>query len=270
MKFLIAVDMEGITGVVHWDHVSSNHAEYARFRRLMTGDVNAAVRGAFEAGDDEVVVTDGHGGNKNVLIEELDGRARLNCGGPLAFSMVHGVQDGVDAVMLVGYHARVGTPNAILDHTWSGQVANVWLNGQPVGEIGLNAAVCGHFGAPVIMISGCQGACAEAVALLGEVEVAVVKRAGGRMAAECLPPQAAQEVISAAARRAVSRFKQGQSPRPFQPQPPISLVIEFTHSDMADRAAVLPNVQRNGRQIEAVADDMPTIYRLFRAINALA
>jgi len=176
MKILIAADMEGITGVVDSNQTNLSHAEYGRFRRLMTGDVNAAIRGAFDAGADEVVVSDGHWFNLNILIEELDPRARLNTGSPRPFSMVEGVQHGVDGVLFVGYHARVGTQDAILDHTWSsGRVDGVWLNGEIVGEIGLNAAVCGHFGAPVLMISGDQTACAEATALLGDVETAIVK-----------------------------------------------------------------------------------------------
>ena len=96
----------------------------------------------------------------------------------------------MDGVFFVGYHARIGTQNAILEHTWSDErVANVWINDQPFGEIGLNAAVCGHFGVPVVMISGDQAACAEAAALLGDIETAVVKQATGRMSAELLPPQ---------------------------------------------------------------------------------
>jgi D-amino peptidase len=82
MKLLIAVDMEGITGVVTWNHVDPSHAEYQRFRRLMTQDVNAAIRGAFEGGATDVVVTDGHWNSDNILIEELDTRARLNSGTP--------------------------------------------------------------------------------------------------------------------------------------------------------------------------------------------
>ena len=189
MKILIAADMEGVSGVVHWDQVDTKHKEYPRFRKIMTGDVNAAIRGAYDAGAQEVVIADGHGGARNILIEELDSRARLNSGTPSPLGMVQGLDSGVTAAMFVGYHARVGSQNAILDHTWSSQcVANVWLNGQAVGEIGWNASVCGGFDVPVIMISGDQTACAEAVELLGPIETAVVKQADGRMAAECLPP----------------------------------------------------------------------------------
>src|SRR3990172_3833258 len=173
LRILIACDMEGISSVVHWDHVTPGHAEYARFRRIMTADVNAAIRGAFEAGADDVIVADGHWDGRNILVEELDPRVRLNSGSPSPLSMVQGIDSGVDAAMFVGYHARVGSQNAILDHTGSDvRVANVWLNGQVTGEIGLNAAVCGHFGVPVIMISGDQTACAEAVETLGEIETA--------------------------------------------------------------------------------------------------
>lgn len=272
MKILIAADMEGISGVVHWDHVDSKHKEYGRFRKLMTGDVNAAIRGAYDGGAGAVIVADGHGTFRNLLIEELDPRSRLHSGGPRGLAMVQGVDTGVDGAMFVGYHARMGSRNAILDHTWSSScVANLWLNDQAIGEIGANAAVCGHFGVPVIMISGDQTACAEARDLLGQIEIAVVKQAGGRMAAECLPPDIAQEKICDASRRAVERLRSGDAPKPFQLEGPIRGKLELTTSDMADRAELLPGAQRlEGRLIGLVADDVPTIYRAFRAAVALA
>jgi D-amino peptidase len=271
VKILIAADMEGITGVVSWDHVDPKHAEYARFRRLMTGDVNAAIRGAFAAGADEVIVTDGHNDGRNILIEEMDGRARLNSGGSAPLSMVEGA-DSVDAALFVGYHARGGTPSAILDHTWSDtRVANVWLNGQLTGETGLNAAVCGHFGAPVIMVSGDQSVCAEARALLGPIETAVVKRAHSRFSADCLPPDKTQEIIGEAARRAVQRVREGESFRIYQPALPVTVEVEFNQSDMADRASLCPGASRGeGKRVSVTAEDMPATYRAFRTLLALA
>jgi D-amino peptidase len=272
IKILVAADMEGVSGVVHWDHVESAHSEYARFRKLMTGDVNAAIRGACEAGADEVIVADGHGSGRNILLEELDPRARLNCGSPSPLAMVQGVDSGVSAAMFVGYHARVGSQNAILDHTWSSSaVANVWLNGRVIGEIGWNAAVCGHYTVPVILISGDQTACAEAVEYIGPVETAVVKQARGRMAAECLPAEVAQQTIYEAARRAVGRLRAGESPQALRFETPVTVTIEFVHSEMADKAAILPGVRRlEGKRIELAADDVPTAYRAFRAAVSLA
>ena len=238
MKILIAVDMEGITGVVHGDQVTPTHPEYDRFRRLATGDVNAAIRGAFAAGADEVVVSDGHWDNRNLLIEQLDPRARLNSGSPRPFSMVQGIDGDVAGVFFIGYHARVGTPDAILDHTWStARVAGLWLNDQETGEIGLNAAVCGHFGAPVLMISGDQSACAEATALLGPVEAVEVKHATGRNSAECLSPHETALLIEQGAARAVGRLLAGKAAAPFRLTAPIGVAVAFIRSEMADGAA---------------------------------
>lgn len=272
MKILIAADMEGISGIVHWDQVDSKHKEYDRTRKLMTGDVNAAIRGAYEAGAEEVIVSDGHGDARNILIEELDGRARLNSGSPSPWAMIQGIDSALNAAMFVGYHARVGAQNAILDHTWSSScVACVRLSDREVGEIGWNAAVCGHFGVPVILISGDQTACAEATELLGPIETAVVKQASGRMAAECLPPEAAQARIQEAARRAVERLCNGQAAQPLRLKTPIRVAVELTNSDMADRAAMLSGVRRpEGKWVEFHADDMPNAYRTFRAVVALA
>src|SRR5512143_376750 len=183
MKILIAVDMEGISGVINWDQTDPAHPEYQRFRRIMTAEVNAAVRGALAADPTvEIVVSDGHANANNILIEELDTHARLNTGTNAPFSMVQGIGPDVQGVLFIGYHARAGTPNAVLDHTWSSKaVYNVWLNGVVVGEVGLNAAVCGHFGAPVILVTGDQSVAAEARALLGPIETVEVKQASSRV-----------------------------------------------------------------------------------------
>src|SRR4030042_868582 len=142
MKILIAADMEGISGVTNWNQVDPNHAEYARFRRLMTGDVNAAVRGICGAGVDEILVVDGHERGTNILLEELDPSAHLICGDYTPLAMIQGVDQGIDGVIFVGYHARAGSKNAILDHTWSSRrIANLYLNDILVGEYGLNGAV---------------------------------------------------------------------------------------------------------------------------------
>ncbi len=157
MRVLIAVDMEGISGVTHWDHVKPGHPEYTRFREIMTEEVNAAIDGALDGGATSIVVSDGHNNGCNILIEKLHAPARLNSGSPAPLSMVEGA-DQADRVFFVGYHARANTPHAILCHTWTDQVRHVWLNQQEVGEIGLNAAVCGSFGAPVVLITGDQAA----------------------------------------------------------------------------------------------------------------
>ncbi len=270
MKILIAADMEGISGVTTWDQVTPGHFEYPRFRRIMTEDINAAVRGAFEAGAKEVFVTDGHSYGSNILIEDLDPRASLNSGAPSPLSMVQGV-DEVDGVIYVGYHARAGSPEAILDHTWSSKtVANVWLNDILVGEYGLNAALAGHFEVPVLMVTGDQTACSQTVELLGDLETVVVKHASGRYAAECLPPKVAQEMIEKAAVKAVTRLAKRRAPAPFVLEEPILLVVEFFNSAMADQAMRMPGAERDGTCVSLSLPDMVTAYNAFRAMVALA
>lgn len=271
MKILIACDLEGITGVTNWDQVDPHHSEYARFRRLMTGDVNAAVLGASEAGADEILVTDGHERGSNILIEELDPCAQLVCGDNSPLAMVQGIDQGIDGVIFVGYHARAGSQNAILDHTWSSRrVTNLWLNDILVGEYGLNGAVAGYFNAPVLMLTGDQTACAQATELLGPIETVVVKTAVGRMAAICLPPHVTEELIQGAASRAVKRLQSGDAPKPFVISSPVHVTIDFISSDQADQAALLPGSKRvDGRRLTFTADNMLAAYYAFQAAVAM-
>ena len=270
MKILIAADMEGVSGVTTWDQVTARKPDYERFRLLMTEDVNAAIRGAFDSGAKEVFVTDGHASGSNILIEELDPRASLNTGSPSPLSMMQGV-DEVDGVIYVGYHARAGSPDAVLDHTWSSRtVANVWLNDILVGEYGINAALAGHFDVPVLMVTGDQTACTQTVELLGDVETVVVKHATGRYSAECLPPTVVQEMIQKTAAKAVARLAKRKAPEPFVLEEPILLSVEFFNSAMADHAMRMPEAERDGTCISLSLPDMVTAYNAFRALVALA
>ena len=272
MKILIAADMEGISGVTNWNHVQAGHFEYPRFRKIMTDDVNAAVQGAFDGGADEVIVTDGHGSGNNILIEDLDRRAKLNSGNASPYAMVQGVDaSDFDGVIFIGYHARAGTADGVLAHTWSSQrVANVWLNDIMMGEYGLNAALCGYYGCAPLMISGDQTACAQAVALLGDLETVEVKQATSFQSAECLPLSIAQDKIQTAAMRAVKRLKNGEAPKPFKMAEPVRARVEFRMVEMADSASCLPGAVRlDGTTIEFLSEDMPEAYRSFRAAVAL-
>ncbi|MCX6082409.1 MAG: M55 family metallopeptidase [Chloroflexi bacterium] len=271
MKILIATDMEGVTGVVNWDQITPGHFEYPRFRKLMTQDVNAAITGAFEAGASEIVVSDGHWHGTNILIEELDSRVRLNSSTSSPYSMMQGIDETFDGVIFVGYHARHGSPNAVCDHTWSSAcVANLWLNDLLVGEFGLNGALAGYYGVPIIMVTGDQTACEQTVELLGGVETAVVKQATGRYSAECLPPEASHKLISDAARRAITKLSRGKAPDPFIVDTPVLVTVDFRSSDMADRGLRMPGTQRDGTRISIEVPDMNTAYSAFRAIVGLA
>lgn len=271
MKILIATDMEGITGVVTWDHVTPGHYEYPRFRKLMTQDVNAAIEGAFEGGATEVIVADGHWDGANILIEELDPRAKLNTSVAAPLSMMQGIDSTIDGVMFVGYHARHGAANGILDHTWSRTaVANLWLNDILVGEFGLNGAIAGHFDVPVIMVTGDQTACGQTVELLGEMESVVVKIANGRYSAECLPPQVTKKMITDGARHAVRNLARGISTKPYKLSYPVKLTVDFKSSEMADRAVRMPGTSRKDLSVTIELKDILSGFYAFRGLVNLA
>jgi len=264
MRILIAADMEGISGVTHWEHVDPKHPEYQRFRAIMTDEINAAIDGALDAGATAITVTDGHNNGRNILIEKLHAPAHLNSGSPAPLSMVEGVQHS-DVVVFIGYHAMAGTPNAILCHTWTDQVRGVWLNDRAVGEIGLNAAVCGSFNVPIGLVTGDVAATQEAIDLLGPIETVAVKRAVSRMAAECYPIEENQQAIRAAAARAVKATH-----APWRVESPITLVVELSRPDQIDRALRTPgSVRVSGTKIQWMGDDMREAYRAFRAIVGL-
>jgi D-amino peptidase len=267
MKILVAADMEGVSGVTRWEETDPANGEYARFRRIMTDEVNAAIAGASDAGANEFIVADGHGDGTNILAEDLDMRAKLNSGGASPLSMMQGVDSETAGVLFIGYHARGGSSNAVLAHTWSsGRIANVWLNAVLMGECGLNAAVAGHFGVPVLMISGDQTACTQAVELLGQLETVVVKKSSSYFSAECLSPKVTIPMISKAANRAILRLKNGTTPQPYIVQPPIDVIIEFHQPESADRAVRLPGAKRlDGLRIEFKVPDMLAAHAGFRA-----
>jgi D-amino peptidase len=269
MKMLIAVDMEGISGVTGWNHVLPDKPEYSRGRKWMTADVNAAIEGALQAGAEEIVVTDGHWDGGNILIEELSAQASLINGSPSPLSMVQGVQDNVDAAVFIGYHAMAGTRNAILDHTWSsGRVHNLWLNGTLAGEIAFNTYICGLYEVPVVAFSGDMGACLEVKSLIPGISTAQVKNANGRMNAECLSLDVAHNAIMTAVKQGVQNYN---TAKPVKISSPVTVCIEFYRSDMADWAEQLPgSIRKAARIIEYQAADIVDGYKAFRSLVALA
>jgi D-amino peptidase len=271
MRVYISVDMEGIAGVVHEDQTdptdARHAAEYNRFRRLMTNEATAAIAGALDAGATRVLVNDSHWEMRNLLAEELHPAAELLSGGPKRLSMVEGIDGGFDAAMFIGYHAMAGTRDAIIDHTYTSRVYEARINGQAVGELGLNAAMAGVHRVPVALVSGDQSLAAEASALLGEnIETVVVKHAVGRFAARAVSPSLACERIRAGAAAALKRSHEA-----FTFSRPIRLEIDFVVSQMADMAELAPgSVRTGGRTVSYTGDDYREVFRAWRAMYNLA
>ncbi len=266
MKVFISIDMEGICGIVgelETDPEKGGEA-YQANRRLMTQEGNAAIEGCAKAGATDILVADSHANCDNLVPEELHEAATLVRGSPRTFSMVQGLDESYDAVVFIGYHARAGTPRAILDHTYTGRIARVEVNGVEVGETGINAYLAGHHGVPVVLVTGDSAVTAEAKALIPNVHTVAVKEATGANAAKNLHPKKARELIRAEATKAVTDAK---SIPPLQARKPVEMVVEFKSTDHTDLAAMIPAVRRvGGTRLEFDAPDFEEAFRTFYAI----
>lgn len=270
LKVFISVDMEGISGVVHSDQVSSDTADYAAARKWMAQDVNAAVVGAFAAGATEVVVNDSHGSMRNIDPDDVDPRAILITGTPKPLSMMQGIDASFAACLFIGYHAKAGTENAILDHTISSSVVRaIKVNGIEMPELGLNAAIAGTYGVPVVLISGDTAVCRQAEEVLGQGIVTVaVKEAYGRLAAKLVPMAEAREKIRMGAQEALGKLA---SMKPYKLAAPYNFELTYHVSAQADMGAMIPGAKRvDGRTLAFTADDYIQGFRRLRAMISIA
>jgi D-amino peptidase len=279
MKVVISADMEGTCGVSSWVHVSppenggtgaTNQTEYNRARQRMTQEVNAAIEGAFASGADEVIVNDSHDGMRNLIGDDLDPRASYISGNDKPLGMVQGVDLGdVGALLYTGYHAKAGTPNGPLAHTWTGWIHDVRFDGVSTGEFGINAAVAGHFGVPVVFVAGDNLAVDQTVSFVGSQCVGVAVKTGlSSTAAIHLHPKRAQELIREGAERAVAG---ASAAKPYLLPGYATVELDFDHQSRADGAAKCPGVERIGeRSIAFQPADGRELIRLFQVVVKLA
>jgi D-amino peptidase len=255
LKVYVSADMEGVAGAVTPAQLGPDGFEYQRFREIMTAEVAAAVSGARAAGATEIVISDSHGNGQNLLIDQLPDDVRVIRSGPRPLGMMEGIDSSFHAAMFVGYHAGATNPRGVRAHTFSSaNYAAVRLNGEAVGESEFNAAVAGHFGVPVVLITGDEAAVAELQRVVSGVEGAVVKRAVGFHSAETMTPRAAQELIRRQAEAAVRTTARVE---PRRLEAPVTLDLTFKNYRPAEVLALLPNVERvDARTIRFVGRDM--------------
>lgn len=265
MKVYISVDMEGVACVTHGDHTKLQGEEYERARKWMTAEANAAIEAAFEAGAQEVVVSDSHGHMRNMLPDEVHEDAILVRGSPRALTMMEGVDETFDAAFFVGYHSQAGTPLGVLAHTYIGSaVYAVRLNGTTVGEPGFNAAIAGHFGVPLALACGDDTVATEVQALMPWTECVTTKWALSTLAARNLTPKASQKRIREGAKRALGRLSEM---KPLVFEAPIRFEVDFMRPLSAHLAGDIPGVERiGGRTLAYTGKDMLEIVRIWRLI----
>jgi D-amino peptidase len=242
LKVYISVDMEGIAGIVTADQLTPTGFEYAKAREFMTGEALAAVQGARDAGATQILVSDSHGNGENLLIDKFPPDVTIIRSWPRPLMMMQGIDSSFDAAVFIGYHASTTNPAGVRAHTISSaHLAAVQLNGVAMPESGINAAIAGYYGVPIVAISGDNVAVSEAQALIGNMEGAVVKQAISFHAAATMTPDAAQSLVR---QKVKAGIQKRASLHPYVVRAPVQLDVTFKNYTPAEMLTFLPYVQR--------------------------
>lgn len=269
MKIYISADMEGISGVIHAVETDGSSSAYMQARKWMTSDVNAAVEGALRgAGAAEIHVKDAHAGARNILLDELREEAHLIGGWDVTNSMVQGLDETYDALVLVGYHSMAGTENGILAHTYSGCVKQLSINDRPIGESEIAALIAGHYGVPVVFVSGDQTVVEELASFVGEIPHVITKYGMARESGKVVKPEITRKAIG----NRVSKALAGASEfRPFKMELPLRMSLRLSSPKMADLIGLLPEVSQTGLdEVKCEVKDPVAMLNMFRVMLGLA
>ena len=266
VKIFISADMEGLTGVVTGDQLGPTGFEYAAFREVMTAEVNTAIEAARAGGATEILVADSHGNMENLLLDKLPQDVQVVRSNPRPHGMMEGIDGSFAGVIFIGYHASTTNPRGVRAHTLSSAtLADVRLGGVSMPESGLNAVLAGHYGVPVLAISGDDAAVAEAKALIGDIEGAVVKWSTGFHSARTLTPAAGREAIKAAVSRGMARRSER---RPYRVTWPTELEVRFKNYRPAEILALLPGVSRaDAHSVRVTVKDAPEAARFLSFVT---
>jgi D-amino peptidase len=267
MRVHIISDMEGVSGIVKWEQTTGGDAMYEEGRRLYTEEINAAVRGARAGGAKEIVVMDCHGAGKgwsfNSLIHDQLEEDCEYVVQDMWTEYTGFLEEGCDAALFVGMHAMAGTPDGVLNHTVSGQQwQNLWFNGTLVGETGINAALCGQWGCPVLLVTGDRAVCREATELLGDgLTTVAVKEGLGQFSARQIPARRARELIEQGAEDAVQKL---DAVAPYDPGRPAEIKVEFKVTNAAREYGRKSGVEQlDARSVVSCADDWWSAWKQF-------
>lgn len=232
-RIFISVDMEGTSGLERLEEIFRGLPGYDQFRRLMAGDTNAVIQGAIDGGADEIVVSDSHGYMCNINPDDLVPGVQLKRGMRRQWCQMKTLDGDFDAALLIGYHAKAGTEEAILSHTWITGFRDVRVNGRSVPETSLNTYLAGAFGVPVVMLSGDDYVISQSRPVLGDIEYAQVKESTGFTSGNHRPLSESRALLREAAGRAVSGASQVE---PVSCELPVTIEVDLSPDPVNDPA----------------------------------
>jgi D-amino peptidase len=268
VKIFISSDMEGTAGVVDWDQCVVGGSQYPYYTGLLTGEINAAIEGAMEAGATEFLVNDAHSKMANLEPDALAGRAGYLSGRYKPMYMMQGLDASFDAVFLVSYHGSMGSGGSVLSHTYFPTAfAEVTINGVVAGEAGINALVAGAYGVPIVLVTGDATTAEETERFCPGIKAAVVKKSISRFSAEALHPEAARDLIRERARSAVEQLGDAKQ---VEIGLPATMRISFRSSDYCELACRIAGVERTGDLSATITGDDPLwMYQTFITVVLL-
>jgi len=268
MKVHITADMEGVAVLSHDEQADYKKDDYPRMREIMTGEVQAAIEGAKDAGAEEILVCDAHDTGRNLLVERLDPDVEVIEGTAYDLGMMSGISRDFDAAMQVGYHSMRHTHAGVLGHTYTYEIAELRFNGTVVGESGLSAAIAGHFGVPLVFVSGDAHAVRQAKSLVKDIVGVPTKEGVGLYGVRTLTPEKARKRIRKGAKEAVA--KAGKI-KPFIVRKPVAMDVELERPLMAEYCSRVPGVKRkDAKTVSYKARDVLEAFEVFDVINKLA
>ncbi len=266
LKIYISADLEGVAGAVTSEQLGPDGFEYQRFRQFMTDEVLAAIEGARNAGATEILVSDSHGNGQNLLIDQFPEDIPIIRSWPRPLMMMEGIDETFDGAIFIGYHSSTTNTEGVRAHTMSSaNLTAVKINGIPMPEGGINAAIAGHFDVPIIMVSGDDATIHEVSGIVGDLEGAVVKEAISFHSAKTLNPAAATKLIYEKAMTAVGRIGDF---KPFVLEAPITLEISFKHYQPAQLLEYLSICERvDSHTIRFVGEDMVEVSKFLNFVT---
>lgn len=271
LSIYISADMEGVAGLTVPNDVWEGGNEFERGRFLLTAEVNAAIQGAFDAGATRIVVNDAHMYMTNILVDQLDSRVELIRGSRKRGFMMEGIEkQGFHIAMFVGYHSMAGTQDGVLCHTFTNQIAGLYINDNLIGESTYNALYAGFYGCTVGMVSGDQSLRDELEHNLPWVEHVTVKQGIGRFASIGGSPEIAQRKIYKGAQNAIRRFRSGEL-QSFTIDLPATLKVRFYFTDRADISLNIPGTRRlDPLTVSFEAKDFETLHKALITIMLMS